>query len=164
MKIETWTEFLMQDGLGGYLEIAGADGIDRVEEFHQIAGMDHAAVGSEIAGTILDHTARKKDFRKVIGTYAYPRIGLGVLEKDIVAGLELLYEVVLQKKCVSLRLYDRILSIGNLGDHDRSLSGQAVRRDEILSDSLVKVLCLAHIYDIPLGVIITVDSGGMREQ
>ena len=164
MKVKTWAEFAVQDGLGGNLELAGAKWIDAVEKLHKVARVDHAAVRTEIAGAVLDHLPGQEDFRKVACPHAYPGIGLGVFQQDVVAWLELLYKIVFKEKGIGFGFYNGVLCVGYLGDHDSRLSGQAVRRDKILCDPLVKVLCLADIYDIPLGVVVTVDSGGMREE
>ena len=132
-----------------------------MEEFDKIACMDDAAVRTEISGSVTYHPAGQEDPRKFLGTDTYPGIGLGILEQDIVPGLELLDQVVLQKKGVRLRLDHGIFRIRNLRDHHRSLPRQPLGRHEILRHPLVQVLCLTHINHIPLGVIIPVDTWGM---
>ena len=140
---------------------AGAQRIYTVEELHKIAGMDNAAVRSEITGTIPDHSARQEDAREWISTYTDPRIGLGILQEDIISWLELLYQIVFQEKSIRLRLHDSIFCICNLGDHHCSLARKPLYRHEILRNPLVQVFGLTHIYHIPLSVIISVDTGGM---
>ena len=135
-----------------------------MEEFDKIARVDHTAVRPEITGPVLDHSAGKKHLRKVSRTDAYPWISLGVLEQDVVTGLELLDKVVFQQQSIRLRLDDSILGVGYLGYHDRGLACQSLCRHKILRHSLVQVLSLTYIYDIPLGVIIPIDTGGMREK
>ncbi len=162
--VQAGTVFATEYGVRGYLQIAGAELIGAVEELHQIARMHHTAVWAEIARTVLDDAPCEKDLREIAGADAYPRIGLGILQQDVVARLELLDQVVLQQKGVRLRLHHSILRISNLGDHHGRLARQPLGRHEILRHPLVQVLGLAHIYDIPLGVIIPVDSGGMWKQ
>ena len=70
--------------------------IDVMEEFDQISGMKDIAVWSEIARPVLDDPSCKKHLREVSRTDAYPRICLGILQKDVVTWLELLDQIVLQ--------------------------------------------------------------------
>ena len=138
--------------------------INIVDELHHIPCMNHAAVRTEISGTVLHNPAGEEDTGEFFGSDAYPRIGLRILQKDVITRLELLYKVIFQKQSIRLRLDDGIFRIRNLRHHHRSLAGQSVRRNKILGYSLMQVLCLTYIYDIPLGVIISVDTGGMRKQ
>ena len=140
---------------------ARAQRIYTVEELHKIAGMDNTAVRSEITGAVPDHSARQEDARECICTYTDPRIGLGILQEDIISWLELLYQIVFQEKSIRLRLHDSIFYICNLGDHHCSLARKPLYRYEILRNSLMQVFGLTHIYHIPLSVIISVDTGGM---
>lgn len=162
MKIETWAVFPAENCGRVNLEIASPQRIRAMEKLYETAGMHYAAVRAEISGAVPYNPARKEDFRIFISTDAYPRICLGILKQDIVARLVLLYEIVLKQKCVSLGLYNGILRICNLGDHDRRLAGKPFSRHEILRNPLVKVLGLAHIDYIPLSVIVSIDAGGMR--
>ena len=144
--------------------LAGAKRIYAVDELHEITGVHDAAVWAEIARAVLDETARQEDAREVLGGHAYPRICLRVLQEYVVAGLELLDEIVLQQQGIRLRLYHRILRVGNLRHHHGSLPRQPLGRHEILRNPLMQVLCLTHINHIPLGVIIPVDTRGMRKK
>ena len=143
--------------------LAGAQRIYAMDEIHEVAGVHDAAVWAEIARTVLDEAARQEHARKILGGHAYPRICLRVLQEYVVAGLELLYEIILQQQGIRLRLHHSILRVGNLRDHHRSLPRQPLGRHEILRNPLMQVLCLTHINHIPLGVIIPVDARGMRE-
>ena len=135
-----------------------------MNELHKISCMHDTAIRTEISGSILDNTTCKKNLRKISRRHTNPRIGLGILQKNIVTRLELLDKIVLQQQGISLRLNDSILSIGNLRDHHRSLAGQALRRNKILRDPLMEIFCLTHINNIPLGVIISIDAWGMWKQ
>ena len=126
--------------------------------------MEYATVRSEITGTVLDYTTGKENFRIISCTDAYPRIGLGVFKKDIVSRLELLDEIVFQKQGICFSFNYSIFRISYFRDHHSSLACKPLCRNKILSYPLVQVLGLAHINDIPLGVIIPVDTGGMREK
>ena len=62
--------------------------------------MNHRTVRAEITVPLHD-SARKVYFRELVRGDAYPWIGLGVLQEYIVLRLVLLYEIVLQKQCIS---------------------------------------------------------------
>ena len=143
--------------------VAGAYLIVLREEFQQVSGMNDRTVRPEIPVSLHDSSG-EVDFRELIPGYAYPRIGLGVLEQDIVLRLVLLDEIVLEQKGVSLSIDHGILRIRYLGDKYARLGIEPLRRYEILRHTLVEVLRLAYIYDNPLGVIIPVNSGGMWKQ
>lgn len=143
--------------------VAGAYLIVLREEFQQVSGMHDRTVRPEIPVSLHDSSG-EIDFRELIPGYAYPRIGLGVLEKDIVLRLVLFDEIILKQQCVSLSIDHRILRIRYLGDKYPRLGIEPLRGHEILRHALVEVLRLAYIYDNPLGVIIPVNSGGMRKQ
>ena len=135
--------------------------IHRMYEVHKIAGVNDAAVRTEIAGTVLDHLAGKKHLRELILAHAYPWIGLGILQKDIIARLELLDEIILKQQGICLGVNDRILRVSDLRHHHGSLARKPIRRYEILRHPLMQVLCLTHINHIPLSVIIPVYARGM---
>ena len=139
-------------------------GIELTEKLQQVAGVHDAAVGTEIAGPVPDQPPRQIDFRELVRAHADPRIGLRVLQQDVVAGLVLLDQVVLQQEGVGLGVHDGELRIGDLGHQDARFRVQPFRGHEILRDPLVQVLRLPHIDDLPRGVIIPVDAGGMREK
>ena len=164
MEFQAGPELAAQDGVGGDFEVAGAQGVHFVEEIHHVARVHHAAVGPEIAGAVLHHAARQEDLGEFVPGHADPGVGLGVLEQDVVAGLVLLDEVVLQQQGVGLGVHHAVLGVGDLAHQDAGLGVEPLRRHEILRHPLVQVLGLAHIDHIPRGVIIAIDTRGMREQ
>ena len=83
--------------------VAGAYLIVLREEFQQVSGMNDRTVRPEIPVSLHDSSG-EIDFRELIPCDAYPRIGLGVLEQDIVLRLVLLDEIVLEQKGVSLSI------------------------------------------------------------
>lgn len=109
----------------------------------------------------MDHLPGQEYPRKGLACHTYPRIGLGVLQQYIVARFILLDQVVLQEQGVSLTVNDGILDVSNLGYENPGLEIQAVFGHEILRDALVQVLGLAYIDNIPRGVVIAIDPGGM---
>ena len=94
-------------------------------------------------------------------TDAYPGIGLGVFQQDVVAWLELLYKIVFKEKGIGFGFYNGVLCVGYLGDHDSRLASKPFSMDKVLCHPLMQVLCLTHINHIPLGVIIPVYARGM---
>ena len=163
MEVQAWAEFSSEDGVGRDLMPACTQRIDRMEEFDQVTGMDHAAVRSEITRAVPYKPSGQKHSWECFRAYAYPRICLGILKEDVVAGLELLYEIVFKQKSVSFGLHYSIFGIGDLRHHHGCLAGKPFCRYEILRDPLMKILCLTHINHIPLGVIIPIDTRGMRK-
>ena len=163
MEIEAGTKLVPQDGLGGNLEVAGTKRVHVPEEINEIPGVHDAAVRSKVTVSFL-YAAGDEHLWEVVTGDADPGICLGILEKDVVLGLVLLDEVVLQEKGIGLRVHYRELGIGYLAHEDAGLGIEPLRGNKILRDALVKVFCLAHVYHFSLGVVVTVYAGRMREQ
>jgi hypothetical protein len=163
MVLQTRTEFAVQYRGRVYLEIAGPQRIDIPEHLQKVARMDDGTVRAEISGTILDHAPGKEDLRELVTGDTYPRIGLRILQKDIVFWLVLLDQVVLKQQGVGFGIHYRVLGIGYLRDKDPCLSVEPGGVHKVLGDSFMQVFRLADINHISLGVIITIDSGGMRK-
>ena len=161
MKIKAWAYLPPENDIRSDLMLAGAQRIYSMYELYEIARMHNTAVWTKITRTILDDTACKHHAWKLLSSHAYPRISLRILQKNIIAGLELLNEVIFEQKRISFRFHNGILSISNLGDHDSRLASKPFRRDKVLRHPLMQVLCLTHINHIPLGVIIPVYARGM---
>ena len=79
-------------------------------------------------------------------------------------GLVLLDEVVLQQQGVGLAVHHAVLQVCNLAHQDAGLGVEPPGVHEILCHPLSEVLGLAHINNRSLGIVITVDSGGMRQE
>ena len=126
--------------------------------------MLHRAVRAEIAGTVLHYAAGQEDLGIHFLAHAYPRIGLRVLEQYVVTGFVLLDEIVFQQQGIRLAVNHRVLEVCNAGYQYGCLRGEAGRIDEILRDTLVEVLGLAHINDGSRGVIVTVNARGVRQK
>ena len=126
--------------------------------------MHHAAVRPEISGAVAAYIPCKEYSGELAGRDAYPWISLGILKEDIVLRLVLLDEIVLQKQGVGFRVHYGVLGIGNLRHQKSGLGIQPFGRDKVLGHPFVQILGLAHIDNFPLGVIVTIDTGGMREK
>ena len=159
VEVQARAELVPKDGLRGNLEVAGAKGVHLTEEIHQVARMQDAAVRAEVAVALaLLDAAGDEHLGEVVSRDADPGIGLGILQEDIVLGLVLLDEIVLQEKGVGLAVHDGELGVGNLGDQDAGLCVQPFGRNKVLRHALVKVFCLANIDDLPLCVVVAVHT------
>ena len=117
---------------------AGAQRVGLAEELEQVAGVHHRAVGTEVAGAVLDEPAGQEDPRIGLGRHADPGIGLRILQEDVVPGLVLLDQVILEQQGVGLGIDDGILCVGDFGHQQAGLRIQPLRRHEILRDPLVE--------------------------
>ena len=135
-----------------------------MEEFNKITSMNHTAVRTKVTGSVLDNPAGQEYLWEISTTDTYPRICLGVLQEDVITGLELLDQIVFKQKGIRLRVHDRIFRTCNLRHHYSCLASQALCWDKILRNSLMQILGLTHIYNSPLGIIISIDTGGMWKQ
>ena len=151
MVVQADLELALGYALAREGEPAGAEPVKGVDERQQVVGVHGRAVGAEVPGAVPDEAAGDRDAGERLVVQAYPRIGLAVLQENVVAGLELLDEVVLQQEGVRLRADHRMLDVSYLRDHDLSLAVQAVRA-EILGHAVLQVLGLAHVYDGAPGV------------
>ena len=163
MEIQAGPVSAAEYGIRCQLMVAGPYLVVPVKEFKQIAGMHYGTVGPEIAVPFHD-PAGQVNLRELVSRDAYPRIGLGILQENVVFRPVLLYEIILKKQGVRLGIHHGILRVRNLGNQNPGLGREPLGRGEILGHPLVEILGLAHIYHNPLGVIIPVDSGGMWKQ
>ena len=164
VEFQAGTYLLPEYGLGIYLVPAVAERVGLFEELQQVARVHHCAVGPEIAGTVLLVSAGKEHPGIGLGCDAYPGIGLGVLQEDVVAGFVLLDQIVLEKQGVGLGVHHAVLKVRNLADQDAGLGVKPFRRHEVLGNALVQVLCLAHIDNFPVGVVVAVHAGAVGQK
>ena len=85
-------------------------------------------------------------------------IAFVVAKQYVVARLEGLDEVVFQQQGLGLGAHHRGFQTGNPADHVADTRA-AMAFLEIAADPLFKVVGLAHIQDLSLGIVITVDPG-----
>ena len=150
------------DTLGRDGGLAGPQPVESIDQSQQIVRVHGRAVRPEIPGTVLDEPTGNRHPGELLVPQAYPRIGLPVLEQDIVARLILLDKIVLQQECIRLRAYYSMVYVGYLRDHHTGLAVQPVG-PEILRHPVLQVLGLAHVYHRPRSVQKTVDSGTVRQ-
>ena len=163
LEIQTGTKFVPEYGLRVYLEPAGADGVIGLEEIEQFAGVEGRAVRPEVTRAVAYELACQINPGERICADTYPRIGLGILEQDVVLWLVLLDKVVFKQQGIGLGVHHGVLGISNLAYQNPGLGIEPGWIDEVLRNPLVQVLGFAYIYHISLGVVVSVDSGGMWE-
>ena len=67
MEIQARTDLSAEDHIRCYLMLAGTQRIYAMDELHEVAGMQNAAVRAEIARSVLHETARQEHAREVLG-------------------------------------------------------------------------------------------------
>ena len=164
MEVKARTELAPEDGVAGDFEIAGAQRVVLPEELQKVVGVRDRAIRPEIGAVPPVYTPGQIDLRKLVVRDDDPRVGLGILQQDVVVRLVLLDEVVLQQQRVGLRIDDRELRVGDLRDQQPGLHIQPLRRHEVLRHPLVQVFGLAHINHLPRGIVVTIDPRGMWKQ
>lgn len=164
MEVQAGPDLAAENRAGIYLMAAGTQGPGLFEELQEAARMHYSAVGAEIFRAVLLQTPREVHPRIRLGGDAYPGVGLAVLEKDVIARLVLLYEIVLQQQRIRLAVNHAVLQIRYLAHQDAGFGVESLRRHEILRHPFVDILRLTHIDDIPRGVVIPVNSRGMRQK
>ena len=164
MEVKARAEFAPEDRVAGDFQVAGTQRVVLPEELQKVVGVRDRAVRSEIGAVPPVYAAGEKDLREVVVRDDDPRIGLGVLQQDVVARLVLLDEIVLQQQRVGLGVHNGELRVGDLRDQNPGLHVQPLRRHEVLRHPLVQILGLAHINHLPRGIVVTIDPRGMWKQ
>ena len=165
MEIQAGTELFPEDGFRSNVQVAGAQRVLLPEEIHQVPRMHHGTIGAEIPVSLpLFNAPGNEHFGEFIARHTNPGIGLGVLQEDVVAGFVLLDEVVFQQEGIGFTVHHGIRGIGNFRHQDAGFRVQTLRRHKILRHPLVKVFRLSYIDNLSLGVIVSVDTGGMGKK
>ena len=144
MIIKTYLVFTFRDTFIRYGQIACSQSVKRAYQSQQIMCMHRRAVWTEVLGTVPHKTAGNGHPRKLLIAQTDPGIGLAVLQEDIVTGLILFDQIVLQEKCIRFRANHSMLYIRYSGNHDLRLAVQTAGT-EILRHAVLEVLGLAHI-------------------
>ena len=151
------------DLVRGEVEVAGAD---RVEVAHHGYGcVCHTYVGirAEAHRAIVGGTALDADAGEGLMADDDLRIGLVVLEKDVVAGLMLLDEGVLEDKGLSFGAHDDVLDTADLAHQKAGLRAGYVAL-EVATDAATQVLRLPDVDDRALLADVLVAAGGFGER
>jgi hypothetical protein len=164
MEVKARTEFVPKDSFGGNFQIAASQRIKFLEEIHKIPCMHHRTIRTEIAVTTrLVHPSGNEHLRELITCHADPGVRLRIFEKNVVLWLILFDKIVLQKEGIRLGIDHRILRVGDFRNESTGLGIEPLLRNEVLGNPLMEILSLPHINNLSLGVIVSIDSGGMGE-
>ena len=126
---------------GGQLQCA-AYGIDG----H--AGLTSPAEGAEVPGTVVGHFAHQREAG--IGPLSQPDEGIAliVLQQDVVPGLMVLDEGVLQDQRLELSAHEDGVEVIHLGHHGLCLLVVTGVFLEVLADPVFQFFRLAHVDDL----------------
>ena len=136
---------------------ARTDLVDLSEQIQQDMRRAHGWVRTEVFRAVVDLASGKKDARESLFLDTDPRIGLVVLEHDVVARLVLLDHRVLQQQRLRLRVDDAVFEVGDFAHEDARLARLLLI--EIAADAAFEVLGLAHIDERTVFVEIAVHAG-----
>ena len=137
------------------VQLAGnvQDGVHRLDR----------CIGTEVLRPILNDVACGVDAREAFLADDDGRIGLVVLEFDVVSGLVLLDEVVLEEQGVHFSLHHDESDVGDLLDEEPCLSVLVGLLVEIARNALLEALGLSDVQQVALRIEMLVDSGTVRQ-
>ena len=143
-------------------QVAGAQLIEAFDEFqHGVHGRD-VAVRAVIGRAVPDNLPRAEYAGIILVRHADGRVGLVVLQENVVARLVFLDEVVLQQEGVFFRLDHNVAYVGNLA-HEHACLARRVLLAEIGIDAPLQILCLTDVDDDPVLVQVLVDAGAVGQ-
>ena len=104
-----------------------------------------------------------KDSRKIFFRHADARIGLSVLQKNIISWIVLLYQRIFQQQRIFFGINDRITDIPNLRNKHFGFEtihlGMEVRRNATL-----QVFCFTYIDNRSVSIIVLIAAGFLRHR
>ena len=153
-----------RDLLGREVQLAGPQRDHLADEVQHAVLHHHRAVGTKILRTVAHELARGLHAGKRLAANDDPRIGLVVLEQDVVARLQALDQGVLEQQRIGLAFHDDVADLDDLPHHDADLGTVLLRLHEVGGDPLAQALGLAHIDDRARAVHELVDPGRERQQ
>ena len=133
-----------------------------IQKSLDLISRSYIRIGTKIEATILFDLARDDETRIALIGNLDERIGLVVLEHDIVLGLVLLDEVDLEKQGLNIGLSDDKLKIHNLRYQGFRLS--IVAPSKIGPHPIAKILGLPHIEDGTVLVFVNVTARTRRQE
>ena len=136
-----------------------------VYQFQHRLGHMHVGVWAVILGTTtpLD-PASEKDPRILLLGDTYPRIGLIVLEQDIVARTILLDERIFEMQSILLATDHNILQVGNIAHQHARLGRIVVLLVEVRRHTPLEILGLTHIDNRTLFIDVLVYTGTIGQE
>ena len=162
--VEAGAVFAAQDGVRVDFEPAAAQRPVAPEEFEQAPCVHYRAVRAEVARAVLLHPAGEEHPGEGLGGDAYPGVGFAVFEQNVVAGLELLDEVVFEQQGVRLAVDHRVLNIRNLAYQDARFDVEPLGGYKVLMDAFIEVFGLAYVNNSPGRVAVAVHAGAVWQK
>ena len=152
------------DLFGRKIEFARAQRDHLADEVQHAALHHHRPVGTEVLRAVAQQRARGLHAGKRLAPHDDPRIGLVVLEQDVVTRLEALYQGVFEQQGIRLAPDDDVTDGGDLADQHPHLRAVLLRLHEIGRNALAQALGLAHVDNRPAAVHELIDAGRERQQ
>ncbi len=148
----------LSDGLFGEGEVAAADGIHLADELEHV--VERGGVGERpvVFAVFAVDLSRLENAGKVFVRDTYGRIGLVVLQQDVVAGLVLLDEVVFEQQRIFVGRHHDVVDVLNLG-HQYFCLPPVHAFHEIGGDAALQIFGLADVDDVFVLVEILVAPG-----
>ncbi len=156
--VETDLEFFSPDLFIVEFQPATADLENRTEQVDNRAQLPRFGIGAEIGRAVMTHLSGEKYSRERLVRDDKIRIGLVVLEVDVVSGFEILYEIVFEDERFDFRGSDDHFDIGYMADQDFCLAEEPVRVAKIGAHSRTQVFRLADIDDLAVPVFELIDA------
>ena len=154
----------LRDPFGCEVEPAGAQRHHLADEIEHAALHGHRAVGTVVARPVAHELPRRLHARKVFAPHDDPRIGLVVLEQDVIARLQGLDERVLQQQGIGFAPHDDVADLDDLLDEHAHFGRVIAVLGEIGGDALAQALRLSDIDDRAVAVYELVDARRQRQQ
>ena len=146
------------------VEFAGPQGDHLADEVEHAALHHHRSVRAEILRPVARQDARRLHAGKVLAPHDDPRIGLVVLQQDVVTRLEALDQRIFQQQGVGLASHDDMADLDDLLHQHAHLRAVLLRLHEVRRHPLAQALGLAHVDDRPRAVHKLVDARRQRQQ
>ena len=149
---------------GREVQLAGAQRHHLAHELQHTVLHHHRTVGAEVLRPVAHDLPRGLHAREALAPHDDPRIGLVVLEQDVVARLEGLDERIFEQQGVGFAADDDVADFGNLPHQCADLRAVLLRLHEVRRDALAQALGLAHVDDRARAVQELVDAGRQGQQ
>ena len=164
MILKTDRILASRDKFGSEVELAGTQRHDLADEL-QHAVLHHARpVRTEILRPVAQELPRRLHTGKMLAPHDDPRVGLVVLEEDVVTRLEGFDKRVFEQQSVGLAADDYMADFGNLPDQHTHLGAMLLALNEIRRNALAQAFGLADVDDRAGAVHELVDARRQGQQ
>ena len=159
---QTGTDAALGDVFFGQVGLAGTQRHQLADHLQQGMRRGDGRIRAVVFRAVVYPPPGEEDAGEALFFYADPRVGLVVLEQDVVARAQGFDQVVFQQQRIGFALYDDKTDVGDLGDHHARLGVRKIFA-EIGQYALLQVFGFAHVQDFPFGVVIPVHAGVFRD-